>query len=200
MFQPHGFGPLKLMKDEFIDCFADEPARGRRADHARAGLFRRHGRPRRDERRHRRAASRRGPRRASRFPTARRAATSSSSWPGPATASSSWARATTRCRNSPPTCCGAWLRRRESRPSRHPPESRPGSLLGAATVSSLPAPCGRGSKGRGLAPAGADETRSRESRAIPIDFSIQMFLICSGCFRTCRGCPPGAPWCPAVDL
>ena len=22
MFQPHGFGPLKLMKDEFIDCFA----------------------------------------------------------------------------------------------------------------------------------------------------------------------------------
>ena len=22
MFQPHGFGPLKLMRDEFIDCFA----------------------------------------------------------------------------------------------------------------------------------------------------------------------------------
>ena len=27
MFQPHGFGPLKLMKDAFIDCFAREPAR-----------------------------------------------------------------------------------------------------------------------------------------------------------------------------
>jgi UDP-N-acetylmuramate--alanine ligase len=23
MFQPHGFGPLKLMKQQFIDCFAD---------------------------------------------------------------------------------------------------------------------------------------------------------------------------------
>jgi len=22
MFQPHGFGPLKLMRDQFIDCFA----------------------------------------------------------------------------------------------------------------------------------------------------------------------------------
>lgn len=26
MFQPHGFGPLKLMKDGFIDCFADNLA------------------------------------------------------------------------------------------------------------------------------------------------------------------------------
>ena len=24
MFQPHGFGPLKLMKDQFIECFADK--------------------------------------------------------------------------------------------------------------------------------------------------------------------------------
>ncbi len=26
MFQPHGFGPLKLMRDEFIDCFAEHMA------------------------------------------------------------------------------------------------------------------------------------------------------------------------------
>jgi len=26
MFQPHGYGPLKLMKDAFIDCFASQMA------------------------------------------------------------------------------------------------------------------------------------------------------------------------------
>ena len=29
MFQPHGFGPLRLMKDAFIDCFARELRRQR---------------------------------------------------------------------------------------------------------------------------------------------------------------------------
>jgi UDP-N-acetylmuramate--alanine ligase len=28
LFQPHGFGPLKLMKDAFIDCFASNLAPG----------------------------------------------------------------------------------------------------------------------------------------------------------------------------
>ena len=27
MFQPHGFRPLKLMKNELIACFAEEPER-----------------------------------------------------------------------------------------------------------------------------------------------------------------------------
>jgi UDP-N-acetylmuramate--alanine ligase len=28
MFQPHGFGPLKLMKDEFIACFSENLGEG----------------------------------------------------------------------------------------------------------------------------------------------------------------------------
>ena len=71
MFQPHGFGPLTLMKDEFIACFAERPARRRRAGDAGAGLFRRHGRPQRRPAATSCAASQRArPRGASPSPTA----------------------------------------------------------------------------------------------------------------------------------
>ncbi len=70
MFQPHGFGPLTLMKNELIACFADGPEPGRRAGHAGAGLFRRHHRAEGHQRRHRRAACKRAAARPSRSPTA----------------------------------------------------------------------------------------------------------------------------------
>jgi UDP-N-acetylmuramate--alanine ligase len=88
MFQPHGFGPLRLMKDAFIDCFAhhlhgddvlimpDPVYFG--GTIGRAGV------------------------RPALLPSAPPVATSSSSWPGPATGSWSWAPATTRWRFSPP--------------------------------------------------------------------------------------------------
>ena len=87
MFQPHGFGPLKLMKDDFIACFAREPDRGRRADHARAGVFRRHGRSQRHDRGYRGGRSGGRPRRVTASRIEPPAASSYWSWRSPATAS-----------------------------------------------------------------------------------------------------------------
>ena len=105
LFQPHGFGPLRLMQSEFIDGFAGLMRAGRRPADARAGLFRRHHRPRRSARRTSPSGVRAaGPQRRGPADRARPVATGWSNWPGPATGSSSWARATTPCRPSPRTC------------------------------------------------------------------------------------------------
>ena len=105
MFQPHGYGPIRLMRDALVDCFAQRPARRRRAGHARAGLFRRHGRPQRRQPRHRRRHRTRAAARPWPFRTAPPAATRWSSSRAPATASWSWARATIRCRRSRASFC-----------------------------------------------------------------------------------------------
>jgi UDP-N-acetylmuramate--alanine ligase len=47
MFQPHGYGPIRLMKDALIDCFARGLHDADVLGHARDRLFRRHGRPQR---------------------------------------------------------------------------------------------------------------------------------------------------------
>ncbi len=56
-FQPHGYGPLRAMKDELIATFAAGMTAGGRADHARSGLLWRHHRAQRRQRRHRRRQS-----------------------------------------------------------------------------------------------------------------------------------------------
>ena len=102
------------------------PARGRRAGHAGAGLFRRHDDARGHERRHRRGRPRGGTQgfRVRRPRGLRREARSN--WRGPATASSSWARATTRSRSSRGSCWRSWLRSGlPGRSSRQPVRLRP---------------------------------------------------------------------------
>ena len=64
LFQPHGYGPLKVMRRELVEAFAEQPQARRRADPARPGLLRRHRRARGDQRRHRRRPGREGLRRA----------------------------------------------------------------------------------------------------------------------------------------
>ena len=78
-------GPLQADEGrELIDGFARELARGRRAAHARPGLFRRHGRSQRGQRATSSPASPRPGRSAEAYPRPRRAAaTRSSSWPRP---------------------------------------------------------------------------------------------------------------------
>jgi UDP-N-acetylmuramate--alanine ligase len=83
MFQPHGFGPLKLMKQQFIECFADNMD----AEDVSIVLSRANTSSLVSAR----AACRRW-----RSPNAPRVATSCWSLPRPAIASSSWARATIR--------------------------------------------------------------------------------------------------------
>ena len=102
MFQPHGYGPLRLMKDAFVDVLRRAAGGRGRAAHARAGLFRRHHRSQRLQRRHHRRRSNGAAATPRPSPTARPAASGWSNWPGPATASWSWAPATIRCRYSRP--------------------------------------------------------------------------------------------------
>ena len=62
-FQPHGYGPLKNMKNEFIAGFAEKLGAGRHSDRLGAGLFRRHDGQERHQHRHRRRYRRTRPQR-----------------------------------------------------------------------------------------------------------------------------------------
>ena len=95
-FQPHGYGPLRTMKDALIAGLRARHGGRRRADHARPGLLWRHHQPRGRQRRHRRRRRRASAATPSMSPTAPHAPSGWSRSPGPATGSSSWARATTR--------------------------------------------------------------------------------------------------------
>ncbi len=108
--QPHGYGPIRQMKDQFIEMFArdlapqdvlfmPEPAYfGGTVDRSMGSGVIADG------------VTAQG-KHAFALPDRPPAATASSNSHNPATASSSWARATTRCRSSPLIFCAASARR-----------------------------------------------------------------------------------------
>ena len=105
MFQPHGYGPMRLMRDALVDCFAGRVARRGRPGHARARLFRRHGRPQRRQRRDRERHPAAWPQGLC-FPRPRRLRRpAGQARPSSAIASWSWARATIRFRSSRASSC-----------------------------------------------------------------------------------------------
>jgi hypothetical protein len=181
LFQPHGFGPLKLMKDAFIDCFTEnlreddvlvmpEPVyyggtveRAVTSEDIVRGV----------------AA---GHRQAFAFPDRSACGDKLIALADPATASSSWARATTPWRNSPPTCCGGWLRRREPRPEPAPARIATGISAGRRHSFFSPRPLWAGIKGAGSWRRQAP-IESRGAARFRLTFRFK----CSYYVPTCRG-------------
>ncbi len=104
LFQPHGYGPLKLMRQPLIECFARKFEATPMSSLCRSRLFRRNNGPCRNQ-----CGCGRGRTqpwticlRLSR--TARRASRKSWKWSNREIVFSSWERATTLSRSSPPRC------------------------------------------------------------------------------------------------